>query len=171
MAKLPHADLVSCTAASAPRAGGILWPDTAGQHGRARPSSDSQLAPVMRKSAFRCRTSRDTVRARQRDGLSRGDHRPPDGGALSLGYSGGQAPYGRPHSGAMRVQPIRVRVLEQAAVAAEAVAPGRCQSPGSPIHPGRSASPEAAEVAAAEAEGAAEAAAERPGRSCRSGSP
>jgi len=38
----------------------------------------------MQKSASRRRFIRFTVRARQKDGLPRGDHRPPDGSRISL---------------------------------------------------------------------------------------
>jgi len=49
-----------------------------------RPLGGSIMDSPTRKSAWRRRFSRSAVRARQRDGLSRGDHRPPDGGALRL---------------------------------------------------------------------------------------
>src|SRR3954467_2970361 len=78
-------------------------------------------------------------------------------------------PFSSPLSGTREETSITVRV-RHARPAAEAVAEaaaGRCPSPGSPIRPGRSASPEAAaEAAAGEAEEAE--AAEGP-RSYRSG--
>ena len=49
----------------------------------------------------------------------------------------------------------RAQPRSAAAAAAEAAAPGRRRSPGSPIRPGRSASPEAAAAAVAAAEAAA----------------
>ena len=62
---------------------------------------------------------------------------------------------------------FRVRRPAEAAEEAEAE-PGKCSSPGSPIHPGTSASPEAAAEAAAEE--VAVAAAVQPRRNCRPGS-
>ena len=59
-------------AARAPRAGGVL--SKALNQGQ---SDDKKRVPVPAIARF-------TARARQRDGLSSGDQRPPDGGALSL---------------------------------------------------------------------------------------
>ena len=72
------ADLVQCTAAR-------------GTMPRRRPLGDQRRgAPPMRKSACRCRLSRCTVRARQRDGLPRTAERPPDGARYRLAGGAGQ---------------------------------------------------------------------------------
>ena len=49
-----------------------------------RPSRGFRRTAAMQKSASRRRFIRFAVRARQKDGLPRGDHRPPDGSRISL---------------------------------------------------------------------------------------
>src|SRR5690242_6886004 len=67
-----HADQVQCTAARAPRRGGVFW------------KALVRAEPNMEKSAWRRRFSRYTVRARQRR-ASAGAQQPPAGrGGLSL---------------------------------------------------------------------------------------
>ena len=73
-----HADLVKCTAAAAPCRRGILW------------VALLATAHPMQKARSGAGIIRDTVRARQRDGLSRGDCRLLDGGRFSLEGRRGQ---------------------------------------------------------------------------------
>src|SRR5437870_888356 len=135
MARLQHADLVKQTAAEV------------------HPSRHPATAR-MTKSASRCRSLPGHRTRSPKDGLSRGDHRPPDGARLSLAGVRGQAP----DPVLALSSPIATsRALPSAPAAveaeAEAAALGKCSSPGSPTHPGKSASPAA--EAAAEAEAAA----------------
>ena len=98
---------------------------------------------------------RSTVRARQMDGLPRGDHGPPDGARLSLAVSGEQAR--APALLLVELATARVRHAAQAAAAAVlevAAVPGTCPWRGSPIRQDRVESP--AEVAAAEGAAAEE---------------
>src|SRR6185369_8710188 len=88
MARLPHADLVQCVAAAAPLPERRPW----GGLQSKQPSNAKKRVPVRAMA-------QSTVRARQKDGLSRGDDRPPDACALSL-----EAPLGQGAEPPMRVR-------------------------------------------------------------------